>query len=156
MYGRQKRVCYKGSIIRLCLYSLLYCRGALASTKYPETPDRLRCETPKLVCTYNSRSVERTREADEEEENERVLQQQEEEEQTAAIAAATARRKHRSLRERQKLASILDDTNYHRLPSRQRKKINELVDAFLSQLGDDIHAMCTDQRAGANYKGLDS
>ena len=111
--------------------------------------------------TANSASVgaaafDTNHEADDEEENERVLQQQEEEEQTAAIAAATARRKHRSLRERQKLASILDDTNYHRLPLRQRKKINELVDDFLSQLGDDIHDMCTDQRAGANYNGLDS
>ena len=137
----------------------------LDGTNYHRLPLRQRDRINELVDDFHSdlgdefHDISTTiaaHKVDEEEENERVLQREEDEEQAAAIAADNVRRKNRSLRERRKLASILDDTNYRRFPLRQRNKINELVDAFHSKLGDDIHAMCTDQRAGESYKGLDS
>ena len=41
-------------------------------------------------------------------------------------------------------------------PTRQRNKIDDLVEEFLTNLGNDIHDMLCDQNEGDDYCGLDS
>ena len=90
---------------------------------------------------------------DGDENNERLLQEEEDEEQRAAIAAARLRHQQRPEKQRRKLRKVLEQAE--NFPVRQRMKINQLVDYFLSKLEEDIYRMVTDQRI-IDYRGLDS
>ena len=90
---------------------------------------------------------------DGDENNERLLQEEEDEEQRAAIAAARLRHQQRPEKQRRKLSKVLEQAE--NFPVRQRMKINQLVDYFLSKLEEDIYRMVTDQRI-IDYRGLDS
>lgn len=59
----------------------------------------------------------------------------------------------RQQKRRDKLNSVLERNNH--FPSRQRLKIDELVEEFLDHLENDIHDMICDQEY-ENYQGLDS
>ena len=78
-------------------------------------------------------------------ENDEDQQQQ----QQAADAARGIRR-----RRRRTLHSVLD--RQEEFPSRQRNKIDTLIEEFLTNLGNDIHDMLCDPNHGDDYQGLDS
>jgi hypothetical protein len=66
---------------------------------------------------------------------------------TDAAAAAAERRRFKSI-------SVLE--RKERFSLRTRNKIDQLVETFLENLGDDIHDMLCDNGADEDYRGLDS
>jgi len=69
-------------------------------------------------------------------------QQQQQQQQQQLQAADIAR----GIRRRRTLQSVLDRQD--EFPSRQRNKIDALVEEFLTDLGDDIHDMLCDENEG--------
>ena len=59
-------------------------------------------------------------------------------------------------RQRRRLVVIESLLRKELFPLRQRIKINDLIDAYHTNLTDDVHDMITDQRTGEQYEGLDS
>ncbi|OEU12766.1 hypothetical protein FRACYDRAFT_244039 [Fragilariopsis cylindrus CCMP1102] len=79
-------------------------------------------------------------------------QQTEQERITAAAAAAAAAARMKRL----ELISVLQ--RFDEIPSQSRNKTDELVDNFLTELGDDVHEMLSSNHTdeGGDYHGLDS